>query len=63
MNRFLEILKVAPHQIINNIEIQYHQRIKERWGESIFKNSIKTEDVTFNRDEPDAGEIHKKIAT
>ena len=47
-NRLLEVIKLASSPIIETLSVKVQNQIKERWGESIFRQPLKTQDVTIN---------------
>jgi len=58
---FLEYIKLFPKQIVSFLAPKYLKSIKERWGESIFRDEIPTHDLALSIDS-NAGEQHKNIA-
>ena len=58
---FLEYIKLFPRQIIDFLTPKYLKSMKERWGESIFREEITTNDFALAIDS-NAGEQHKNIA-
>ena len=50
-----------PIEIMKPLQQLYLKKIKERWGESIFRNTIRTKDFSLT-DEPAPGKTHEAIA-
>ena len=59
---FLEYIRLFPRQIVSYLSPKYLKAIKERWGESIFREEILTHDLALSIDSK-AGEQHKIIAS
>ena len=59
---FIEFIKLFPHQMSHYLLPKYLRSIRERWGESIFREEIPTNDLALAIDS-NAGEQHKLIST
>ncbi len=59
---FLDMMMEVPKQITDVLREEYHKQLKERWGECIFPQQYKVQDLaqTF---EAKLGENHKQIAS
>ena len=51
LNKLVEVLKLSSYFIIKHINEDYHKQIRERWGESIFRDNIKTDDITKSEEQ------------
>ena len=59
--KLIEIITINPKFVCELLHLMYEERMKERWGENIFRTVIETKDFAFP-DEENVGEIHKQIA-
>lgn len=58
---FIEYIKIFPKQMVSFLMPKYLKSIRERWGESIFREEIFTKDLALSVD-ANSGEQHKNIA-
>lgn len=52
---------LVPKDVCKVMQADYHQRIREKWGESMFQHIYKISDLTSTY-ETKVGESHKLIA-
>jgi hypothetical protein len=48
-NKLIELLKINSNAAIRSFSVEYNEAIREKWGESIFKNQVKTKDITMTQ--------------
>ncbi len=58
----IDLLKSFAPDILAPLKGEQQQKIRERLGESIFRNTIKTSDLTRSDEELVAGKTHESIA-
>mmetsp|Transcript_26450 Transcript_26450/g.47462 ORF Transcript_26450/g.47462 Transcript_26450/m.47462 type:complete len:719 (+) Transcript_26450:1037-3193(+) len=56
-----ELLKTSPKAIRQFMQEKHYQRVKERWGESIFRENTPTPEFPFST-EKEIGQMHNTIA-
>jgi len=39
-NKILESIKIEPKYVLELLKLEYEQKIREKWGESIFRNIL-----------------------
>lgn len=54
-------MKISPRHIVENLHVEYKEKIRERWNNSIFRNVIPTTDFALPSEE-NIGDTHKKLA-
>lgn len=57
----IEVLKVSPRHIVENLHVEYKEKIRERWNGSVLRNVIPTADFSLPSEE-NIGDTHKKLA-
>lgn len=50
-NKIIECIKIEPKYILELLRFDYETRLREKWGESIFRNIIETQDFAYPSDE------------
>lgn len=60
-HKLIEIITINPKFICEYLRILYEEKMRECWGEHIYRTIIETKDFAFPNDE-NVGEIHKQIA-
>ena len=60
-HKLIEVLKLSPRFIVENLYFEYKEKIRERWNGNILRNVIPTRDFSFPSEE-NLGETHKKMA-
>lgn len=59
--QFVELIKAAPKPICIMLQNQYNQKMKDRWGESIFREVKKVHEYALTTDTK-IGESHRALA-
>lgn len=54
-------MKISPRHIVENLHVEYREKLKERWNGSILRNVIPTKDFALPSEE-NIGDTHKKLA-
>jgi hypothetical protein len=60
-HKLIETIKISPRFITEHHHYEYNEKMRERWGDSVFRNVIGTSDFSLPSEE-NIGETHKKIA-
>ncbi len=60
-HQLIELMKLSPRHIVENLNLEYRQKIRERWNASILRNVIPTADYALPSEE-NIGDTHKKLA-
>jgi hypothetical protein len=60
-HKLIDVLKVCPRFICEHHHFEYNDRMREKWGESVFRNVVPTPDFALPSEES-IGETHKKFA-
>ena len=60
-HQLIEILKISPRHIVENLRLDYCEKIRERWNSSILRSVIPTPDFAMPS-EDSIGETHKQLA-
>lgn len=58
----MDMMQEAPKFIVNLLKEEYHKQLKDRWGESIFQQTYKVQDLALSFEQK-VGETHKQIAS
>ena len=57
----IEVIKISPRHIVENLALDYKEKINERWSSSILRTVVPTHDFAQPSEE-NIGDSHKKIA-
>ncbi len=60
-HKLIEVIKISPRFITEHHHYEYNDRMRERWGDSVFRNVVVTSDFSLPSEE-NIGETHKKCA-
>jgi len=60
-HKVIDVLKVCPRFITEYHRLEYGEKMRDKWGESIFRNVVPTSDFSVPSEE-NIGETHKKFA-
>jgi hypothetical protein len=60
-HKVIEVVTINPKFVCELLHFEYEEKMRERWGENIFRNVVHTKDFAFPSEE-NVGETHKKIA-
>ena len=60
-HKLIEVIKISPRFITEHLKIEYEEKMRDRWGESVFRQVIPTSDYALPSEE-NIGETHKKFA-
>jgi hypothetical protein len=60
-HQLIELLKVAPRYVVENLRLDYLEKMRERWNSSILRSVIPTPDFAMPSEDA-IGETHKKLA-
>lgn len=60
-HKLIEVIKISPRYIVEHHHYEYNDKMREKWGDSIFRNVIATSDFALPSEE-NIGETHKKFA-
>lgn len=60
-HKLIEVIKISPRHIVENLHVEYKDKIRERWNASILRNVIPTRDFALPSEE-NVGDTHKKMA-
>ena len=60
-HRLIEVINLSPRFVMSLLEEEYHSRVRDRWGESIFRDVVNTSDFAIST-EFNIGEQHSHIA-
>lgn len=60
-HKLIEVIKIAPRFIVASHMYNYNELIRQKWGDSIFRSVIPTNDFSQPSEE-NLGETHKKLA-
>ena len=60
-HKLIDVLKVCPRFITEYHHFEYKEKMRDKWGESIFRNVVPTSDFSIPSEE-NIGETHKKFA-
>lgn len=60
-HKLIDVLKVSPRFITEYHHFEYKEKMRDKWGESIFRNVVPTIDFSIPSEE-NIGETHKKFA-
>ena len=59
-NKLVESIQIEPKYILELLRFDYETKIREKWGESIFRNIIDTNEFAYPSEE-NVPQIHKEI--
>jgi len=54
-------MKISPRHIVENLQVDFRDKIRERWNGSVLRNVIPTADFALPSEE-NIGDTHKKLA-
>lgn len=54
-------MQVQPRFITSLLEVDFDEKMRDKWSESIFRNVVPTNDFALPSEE-NIGEMHKKLA-
>lgn len=57
----IEVLKISPRHIVENLHVDFKDKIRERWNLSVLRHVIPTSDFSLPSEE-NIGDTHKKLA-
>ena len=60
-NRLIELLTINPKFVTEFLRIIYEEKMREYWGEHIYRTIVETRDFAIPSEE-NVGEIHRQIA-
>jgi hypothetical protein len=60
-HKLIDVLKVCPRFITEHHHFEYKEKMRDKWGESIFREVVPTSDFSIPSEE-NIGETHKKFA-
>ena len=60
-HKLIEVLKITPRYIVSAHSLTYNELIRQKWGDSVFRQVIPTENFALPSEE-NLGETHKKLA-
>jgi hypothetical protein len=60
-HKLIEVIKIAPRFLTEHHHYEYNDRMREKWGDSVFRNIVTTSDFSLPSEE-NIGETHKKCA-
>lgn len=60
-HKLIDVLKVCPRFITEHHHFEYNEKMRDKWGESVFRNIVPTADFSQPSEE-NIGETHKKFA-
>ena len=60
-HQLIEVLKISPRHIVENLHVEYREKIRERWNGCILRSVIPTQDFAIPSEES-IGDTHKRIA-
>lgn len=60
-HKLIEVMKVSPRFITEYLHYEYNDKMRDKWGDSVFRNVVATEDFALPSEE-NIGETHKKFA-
>lgn len=60
-HKLIETLRLSPRFITEHHHFDYRERMRDKWGESVFRNVVPTSDFALPSEE-NIGETHKKFA-
>mmetsp|Transcript_10566 Transcript_10566/g.10576 ORF Transcript_10566/g.10576 Transcript_10566/m.10576 type:complete len:208 (-) Transcript_10566:633-1256(-) len=59
--QFIDLIKASPKPICAMLQYQFNQKLKDRWGESIFREVKKVEEFALTTDQK-IGESHRALS-
>jgi hypothetical protein len=60
-HKLIEVIKINPRFITEFHHYEYNEKMRDKWGDSVFRNVVVTSDFSQFSEE-NIGENHKKIA-
>jgi hypothetical protein len=60
-HKVIELIQISPRFIKEYLNAEFEEKMRERWGESIFRDVVPTPDFSLPCEE-NIGETHKKVA-
>jgi len=60
-HQLIEVLKLSPRHVVENLAVDYREKISERWNTSVMRTVIPTKDFAQPSEEA-LGNTHKKMA-
>ena len=60
-HQLIEVLKISPRHIVENLAVDYREKISDRWSSGILRSVVPTHDFAQHSEES-IGDTHKKIA-
>ena len=60
-HKLIDVLKYTPRFITEHHHFEYKEKMRDKWGESIFREVVPTSDFSIPSEE-NIGETHKKFA-
>jgi hypothetical protein len=60
-HKLIDVLKVCPRFITEFHHFDFKEKMREKWGDSIFREVVPTSDFSIPSEE-NIGETHKKFA-
>lgn len=60
-HKLIDALKISPRFITEHHHFEYKEKMRDKWGESIFREVVPTSDFSIPSEE-NIGETHKKFA-
>lgn len=60
-HKLIDVLKVTPRFITEFHHFEFKEKMRDKWGESIFREVVPTSDFSIPPEE-NIGETHKKFA-
>ncbi len=60
-HKLIEIITINPKFVCDYLRLQYEEKMREQWGEHIYRIIIDTKDFALPSEE-NVGEIHKSFA-
>jgi hypothetical protein len=60
-HQIIEVMKISPRHIVENLNVDYKEKIREKWNASILRSVIPTSDFSLPSEE-NIIETHKKLA-
>lgn len=60
-HKLIELIKMFPKMITEHHHFEYNDKMRDKWGDSVFRNVVVTSDFSLPSEE-NIGETHKKVA-
>jgi hypothetical protein len=60
-HKLIEVIKISPRYIVEHHHYDFNDKIRSKWGDSIFRTVVPTSDFALPSEE-NIGETHKKLA-